>query len=63
MRQEYDQWLYDVMQLAIDDDWDYMTKWYSFSSAYDEGMTPRQAYYDCILWLYDRTGQVGLQHR
>jgi hypothetical protein len=43
-------WQKEVQALCYPD-FDAMAKLYSFRSAYDEGLTARQAYRDCKNWL------------
>jgi hypothetical protein len=46
----FEEWLKMVESLA-DEDFEYFTEWYSWKTAYDERLTPMQAYRDCKEWM------------
>jgi len=47
---DWAKWLEQVKALA-GEDFDYFCDWYSFETAFKEGMTPEAAYKDCAEWM------------
>lgn len=47
---KFHEWL-DVVKSLAGEDYDYFTEWYSWTTAYNECLTPLQAYRDCKEWM------------